>query len=462
VTPIVFERHPELRELRSAGRPASSARLRTPDGRVLSVDMPEPIDIFSRRTLDGMMLERALAVGALHRAERVRRVTLQDGGVRVECDAGTAEFDFAVGADGVSSIVRRSLLGEMPGGRGGWAAAGFYVEGLEEPGIYIEFLSDVKGYIWNFPRADHGSVGVVAPIGRESGSKLRQRVLEMLDARYPGSLSLPREPYGMSIPSPSPWQGKWPRLGGAHFALIGDAANLVDSITGEGIHYAIDSAAVLSDALHEAGPREAHRLYRARWRAGPGRQIARSAHWAAHYYHPWLVDRVLGLAHRSSRMRRIVADLLMVKQPYTKLFGGQPSSLRSGEPGSGRARSVFLDRVVDCGVAGGVDLVADQRVVAVAGAQPAAGELAVSLARGVHRPDDARAPGGRAAQQRRHAPHREHLTGQARRRLLVVPEAVDLGLPVRGASTQRPGRGNAYQDRQNSLVELHGTPSYTR
>jgi hypothetical protein len=47
------------------------------------------------------------------------------------------------------------------------------------------------------------------------------------------------------------------------FALIGDAANLVDSITGEGIHYAIDSAAVLSDALHEAGPREAHRLYRA-------------------------------------------------------------------------------------------------------------------------------------------------------------------------------------------------------
>jgi len=321
VTPIVFERYPELRELRSAGRPASCARLRTPDGRVLSVDMPEPIDIFSRRTLDGMMLERALAVGAVHRAERVRRVTLQDGGVKVESDASTAEFDFAVGADGASSIVRRSLLGEMPGGRGGWAAAGFYVEGLEEPGIYIEFLSDVKGYIWNFPRADHGSVGVVAPIGRESGAKLRQRVLEMLEARYPGSLSLPREPYGMSIPSPSPRQGKWPRLGGAHFALIGDAANLVDSITGEGIHYAIDSAAFLSDALHEAGPREAHRLYRARWRAGPGRQIARSAHWAAHYYHPWLVDRVLGLAHRSSRMRRIVADLLMVKQPYTKLFG---------------------------------------------------------------------------------------------------------------------------------------------
>ncbi len=321
VTPIVFERHPELREIRDAGRPARGARLRTPDGRVLRLEIPQPIDIFSRRVLDALLLERAKAVGVEHVVERVRRVAVEGDGVQVETTASAARcFDFVVGADGASSVVRRCLLGEKPGGRGGWAAAGYYVEGLPEREIYIEFLRDVKGYIWAFPRPDHSSVGVIVPIGRESGSALRRRVLDMLEQRYPGNESLRRERFGMSIPSPTPWQGKWPRLGGPRFALVGDAGNLVDGITGEGIHYAIDSAAVLATALHEAGPLQAHRIYGARWRAGPGREIARAAHWAAHYYRPWAVDRLLGVAHWSGHTQRIVADLLMVKQPYTGLF----------------------------------------------------------------------------------------------------------------------------------------------
>ena len=320
VTPIVFERHPDLREIRSAGRPARRARLRTPDGRVLRVEMPQPIDIFARRVFDGLLLERARAVGAEHVAERVRRVVAEPDAMRLESDAGTRRFDFVVGADGASSVVRRSLLGERPGGPGAWASAGFYVEGLPEDEVYIEFLRETRGYIWAFPRPDHSSVGVIVPIGTQNGSALRQRVLEMLEQRYPDSLSLRRRPYGMSIPSPSPVQGKWPRLGGPRFALIGDAGNLVDAITGEGIHHAIDSAAELAGALQEVGPVEAHRVYRARWGAGPGREIARAAHWSAHYYRPWAVNRLLGVAHSSVRTQRIVGDLLMVKQPYTSLM----------------------------------------------------------------------------------------------------------------------------------------------
>jgi flavin-dependent dehydrogenase len=321
VTPGVFERHPELRSLRGAGRPATRTRLRTPSGHVLEVGLEQPVDIFARRTLDGLMLERACAAGAKHVAERVRRARVDDDGVCIETDSGTRRFDFVVGADGASSVVRRSLLGETPGGAGSWAAGGFFVEALAEEELYVEFLRDVQGYLWTFPRPDHCSVGVVVPIGFESGARIRARVRAMLERRYPGSAPLRATPYGMSIPSPTPRQARDPALGGPRFALIGDAGNLVDAITGEGIQHAIDSAAMLARALDDAGPLDAHRLYRERWMAGPGRELARAAVWAAWLYRPWLVSPLLGLARHSARARRIVADLLMMRQPYTTLFG---------------------------------------------------------------------------------------------------------------------------------------------
>ncbi len=309
VTPGAFEKYPELAEIRRAGRPSSVVRMRAPRGRVLSVDLDRPIEIFSRRVLDSLLLERARKAGAELRTERVRFVSADPSGARIN----GGPYDFVVGADGASSIVRRSLLGSKPGSASSYATAGFHVQGLAEDEIYIEFVREYAGYLWVFPRPGHCSVGIAAPVGSENGVKLRARVLEMLERRYPGSLDLARDPYAASIPV-----GGGP-VAGERFALVGDAANANDAISGEGIQHALDSAALLADALEEVGPTGAPGLYTDRWHSGAGGDLEACARLARHLYRPRVVDFSLALAARSRRARRLMADMLMVVQPYSTL-----------------------------------------------------------------------------------------------------------------------------------------------
>ena len=142
ITPGVFERYPELRQLRSAGRAASAVQLRGPEGEALRVDIPHPIEVFSRAEFDGALLERARHAGAKFVRARVRSVSIERDSARLEITGATSRHDFVIGADGASSIVRRSLLGERPGLARGMATAGFFVEGLREPDLYVEFVRD--------------------------------------------------------------------------------------------------------------------------------------------------------------------------------------------------------------------------------------------------------------------------------------------------------------------------------
>ncbi|HTO70926.1 MAG TPA: NAD(P)/FAD-dependent oxidoreductase [Myxococcota bacterium] len=313
VTPGAFARWPELAELRAAARPAHAVRMFAPRGRELCVPLARPIEIFSRRVLDGALLERARKAGAELRAVRVRRVTAQARGAELELDAGRARHDFVVGADGASSAVRRSLVGERPGGPASYATAGWHVAGLPEREIVIEFTREFAGYLWVFPRPDHASVGIAAPVGAANGAELRARVAELLERRYPGSRALPREPYAASIPV-----GGGP-VAGPGFALVGDAANANDAITGEGIQHALDSAGLLADALCEAGPERAPALYTERWHAGPGGELAACARLARRLYRPRTVDFSLALAAKSRRARALMAEMLLAEQPYRGL-----------------------------------------------------------------------------------------------------------------------------------------------
>lgn len=335
VTPVVYLRHPELAPLRELAVPAQTVRLRGTNGRLLSVALPHPIDVYARTDLDGRLLERALEAGARLEPVRVHRARIDDDGAVIETAAGIRHHDFTVGADGPSSAVRRALLGERPGRGHGYATAGFYVDGLVESELYIEFVPEYSGYLWVFPRSDHASVGIAAPIGRENGTALRTRVLRLLEQRYPGSLALPRRPYAASIPCQGPRQAA---LGGARFGLVGDAAALVDAITGEGIQHALDSAALLADALDREGPIRAARSYSDRWNAGPGRELALSVRWARRYYRPAGVRAAFAAAGRAPWVRRVLADVMIGVQPYSdmprralrELFTPTPPETTSG------------------------------------------------------------------------------------------------------------------------------------
>ncbi|HTO55122.1 MAG TPA: NAD(P)/FAD-dependent oxidoreductase [Myxococcota bacterium] len=316
VTPGSFARWPELAELRGAARPSQAVRMTAPRGGEVRVTLSEPIEIFSRRVLDSLLLEAARKAGAELRPVRVARVAADAEGVTLELGGGErARHDFVVGADGASSVVRRSFLGAKPGGPASYATAGVHVFGLPEREIVVEFTREYAGYLWVFPRSDHASVGIAAPVGHANGRELRARVDALLARRYPGSESLPREPYAASIPvADGP-------VSGPRFALAGDAAAANDAITGEGIQHALDSGGLLAESLLEAGVAGAPARYAERWRTGPGGELAACARLARRLYRPRTVDLSVALAKRSRRARRLMADMLVAGQSYRGLAG---------------------------------------------------------------------------------------------------------------------------------------------
>lgn len=327
VTARVFERWPELEALRPLGRPSQVVRMRGPRTREVEFTMPAPVEIFPRAVLDARILAGAVAAGAEHRPTRVRGVRREDGGTMVlDLGEATVSHDFVVGADGASSLVRRSLVGRSPGSRASFATGGYHVTGLEEADTIIEMLADCPGYLWVFPRHGHASVGIAVPVGHASGRELRARVLAFLDRRYPGSLDLPRAAYGASIPV-----GGGP-VAGPGFALIGDAANANDAITGEGIHHAIDGGGILAATLAEAGTADAPAEFERRWQEGPGGDLAACRRLARALYRPVVVDASLVVARRSARLRRVMAGTAVEARPYRGLPGRLWQQLILGRP----------------------------------------------------------------------------------------------------------------------------------
>src|SRR5438105_1518886 len=117
--------------------------------------------VASRAAFDAAILAAAGRAGAVLERTRVRDVTVDATGVRLDTDAGPRRASFVVGADGANSLVRRRLA--MPFRRDQLSiATGVFARGVTSDEIVIEFDADPPGYLWSFPRPDHLAIGVCA------------------------------------------------------------------------------------------------------------------------------------------------------------------------------------------------------------------------------------------------------------------------------------------------------------
>ena len=120
------------------------------------------------------------------------------------------------------------------------SALGYYVPG-DRHQIDIQFLPRLDGYIWVFPRCGHLSVGICGK--GETAAALRVRL-----ERYMDEQGISREGatfYSHLLPCLDTPAWKRNRVAGDGWLAVGDAAGLVDPITGEGL--------VLRDALGRPG-----------------------------------------------------------------------------------------------------------------------------------------------------------------------------------------------------------------
>lgn len=316
LTDKALEQWPFLRHGRLERNWVSDCELIAPSGRRVRFPLERPIAIFSRLTLNGMLLDRARDAGVRVQCERVLQIDGAAGGWSIRTSTGGYAADFVVLAAGARNSLRARFTAPL-GPENFMVAAGYYIPGNHHT-AQIKFLNDLHGYIWIFPRADHFSVGICGRMQGKSTAELR-RILEDSLPEFGLSLDGARF-YAHIIPSLTPDALRNSSFADGGWAMIGDAAGFVDAITGEGLYYALRSAELLTDALLAGSPerypalvkedflselehaaRIANRFYGGTWMGGP------------------VLERMIQLTQGSARFREIMRDLFSGAQEYSDL-----------------------------------------------------------------------------------------------------------------------------------------------
>jgi len=121
------------------------------DSNYVTVSPCEPIAVVSRKELGVHLLEEALRVGVSFLKTRVTRVQSVGREWILTTRETEVHADFLVGADGASSLVRRSV-GQGLSPQDLCITLGYLIPGSTSSQMKIFFVPNFEGYIWYFPR----------------------------------------------------------------------------------------------------------------------------------------------------------------------------------------------------------------------------------------------------------------------------------------------------------------------
>ena len=203
----------------------------------LGVERPmrRSVWVIPREVFDARLVDAAVAAGAVLRRHRVRDVEVGPDGVVLD---GVLRAPVVVGADGVHSVVRAAVGLGRPGRRA-LALRGYAPTPAGRRGTQVIAYGERRqpSYAWAFDRGDGlSNVGYGELLaGGDDEATPRAVLLEQLELLLPGSTDGGRGWRGHHLPL-SGWS--WPQPDGP-VLLAGDAASLVNPMTGEGIYYAV-------------------------------------------------------------------------------------------------------------------------------------------------------------------------------------------------------------------------------
>jgi flavin-dependent dehydrogenase len=279
------------------------------------LDLLHPIVIYSRRVLNGLLLDRASEAGCRIHHSRVQHVETSTERPRYSIEGEWRESDFVVLAagarnqflPGTRALARDEL--EM--------TQGYFVPQTAEQ-IIIKFLPEFEGYIWSFPRADHVSLGICGSMAAHTSNELRGHLQQFASTERieTGSAKF----YSHVLPSPQVRTLSDRAVIGRNWALCGDAAAWVDPLTGEGLFYAMRSGEILGQSLAEGCPER----YPARVRASFSLELEFAARIVRRFYRgsflgTAVTTRMVQFLQRNAVFRQLLSDLFCGTQDYTTL-----------------------------------------------------------------------------------------------------------------------------------------------
>ena len=228
--------------------------------------MRRPAWVVPRAVFDARLHRAAVAAGAVPRRDLVRSVEVGADGVQVTTAAESVAAPVVVGADGAHSVVARSLGRRRGrGSRTAFALRGYAPTPRARAGEQVIVFGDTRqpSYAWSFDRGDGtANVGYGELLHDDRSPPTRRLLLDQLERLLPGATAGGRDWRGHHLPL-SPWRWR-PEPG--RVLLAGDAARLINPLTGEGIYYAVltglaagsaAAAAITDGHPAEAGQRHA-------------------------------------------------------------------------------------------------------------------------------------------------------------------------------------------------------------
>lgn len=205
--------------------------------------------IMLREEFDHLLANEAVARGAELREEvRVTEIVREDGrllGVRTR-QLGLIEADAVVDCSGARGGLSRE---ERPGARL-HTIMGWY-EGVADTSDLVElFFDDLvrPHYAWLFPETSHRVNIGLCFAADDQGPNARERFERLLERRLRGRMNAAQR-VGQLVGHPV-HTGWWPRHLVQHATLVaGEAGQLVDAATAEGIYHALASGLAAGEVL---------------------------------------------------------------------------------------------------------------------------------------------------------------------------------------------------------------------
>lgn len=321
LTHKALQRFPFLADAGSKSNPVKHCELISPSGRRARFHLRYPVTIFSRLTLNQLLLERARRSGVELHQERVTRVARSGEHWQVVTPQHEYRASYLVLAAGARNPFRSQFLSPIsPSDL--MVTVGYFISGRSSL-MQIQFLKGITGYVWVFPRMDHVSAGIAGKMGETSTLELRRTLERWLEGqpfkeqgfRWDGARF-----YSHILPSLRAQTFETLKVCGENWAMIGDSAGLVDPVTGEGLYYALRSAELCAGALLAGRPEH----YRTLLQEEVLPELRLAARVSERFYRGQVfgdsvLEQMVSLTARSANFRDLMSDLFAGIQGYQNL-----------------------------------------------------------------------------------------------------------------------------------------------
>ncbi|HOK40488.1 MAG TPA: geranylgeranyl reductase family protein [bacterium] len=218
------------------------------------------IDMVMRKDFDNYLLQRAKKVGLkICENEQFKKGIFNNELIEIETDKNYYKTKYLIGADGALSSVNkefRIIKNKIFG-----ITLNSEIEVKEEfltkinNCIYVDIGNIKNGYFWIFPKKEHLSVGLGSTNYKYKNlKKLFYKILKYFNLTE-NNIKKINDLKGWILPFFT-INNNIEKYNSGNVLLVGDAANLVDSLSGEGIYYALKSGELAAISILQTEKKE--------------------------------------------------------------------------------------------------------------------------------------------------------------------------------------------------------------